>query len=131
MLSNADVASQLSVETGNVRIFRHRSLKRIHKEFAGRCAAKDISISCSEDFLTEIWKEQRLSCIKRSTLGAFLLEDLSPEWFDFVDFHLATIGCHFCCANYKDLCQEQQTSDQREYLRQRIMASTVGFLSKP
>jgi RNA polymerase sigma-70 factor (ECF subfamily) len=129
-LSNADVASQLGVDTGNVRIFKHRSLKRIRKDLAERCATKDISVTYSEDLLTEIWKEQRLSCTKRSTLAAFLLEDLPPEWFDYVDFHLTTIGCHFCRANYKDLCQKQQTSREREELRQRIMASTVGFLSK-
>ncbi len=129
-LSNTDVANQLGVDAGNVRTFRHRSLKHIRNDLAERCGTKDISISCSEDLLTEIWKEQRLSCTKRSTLAAFLLEDLPPEWFDYVDFHLTTMGCHFCRANYKDLCQNQQTSKKREELRQRIMASTVGFLSK-
>ena len=130
-LSNDNVTKQLGVSTGNVRTFKHRSLKHIREDIAQRCGAKDISVSYSEDLLIEIWKEQRLSCPKRSTLGAFLLEDLPPEWFDYVDFHLTTIGCHFCRANYKDLCQKQQTSKQREHLRQRIMASTVGFLSKP
>ena len=43
---------------------------------------------------------------------------------------LAMHGCHFCRASFKDL-QEQQTGKQQEYLRQRIMSSTVGFLSKP
>lgn len=129
-LSNVDAARQLNVDAGKVRTFKHRCLKRIRKNIAERCPTTDISISYSEDLLTEVWEDQRLSCIKRSILGAFLLEDLSPEWFDYVDFHLATMGCHFCRASFKDLQEEQQTSRQQEHLRQRIIASTVGFLSK-
>jgi hypothetical protein len=56
-----------------------------------------------------------------------LLETLPPEWFDYVDFHLTTVGCHFCRASFKDL-QEQQNSRFDEVLRDRIMTSTVGFL---
>ena len=129
-LSNSEIAKQLNVDDGPVRVFKHRCLKRIREDVAGRYPATDISISYSEGLLTEIWQEQRLSCIKRSTLAAFLLEDLSPEWFDYVDFHLTIMGCHFCRASFKDL-QEQQTGKQQEYFRQRIMNSTVGFLSKP
>ncbi|UCE46356.1 MAG: sigma-70 family RNA polymerase sigma factor [Phycisphaerales bacterium] len=130
-LSSVDIAKQLGVQAGSVRTFKHRCLKRIREDFARRCATADYSASYSEDLLTAIWEEQRLSCIKRSTLGAFLLESLSPEWFDYVDFHLSTMGCHFCRASYKDLQEEQQMSKRREYLRERILASTVGFLSKP
>lgn len=130
-LSSVDIAKQLGVEAGQVRTFKHRCLKRIRDDVAGRCAATKHSVSHSEDTLTEIWEEQRLSCIKRSNLGAFQLESLPPEWFDYVDFHLTTMGCHFCRASYKDLQEEQQMSRKREHLRQRILASTVGFLSKP
>ncbi len=129
-LSNVDIARQLNVSGGVVRIFRHRCLKRIRQDLAKRRPETDISTSSSENLLTEIWEEQRLSCLKRSTLAAFLLEDLSPEWFDYVDFHLTTMGCHFCRASFKDLREQQQTSKQQEYLRQRIMTSTIGFLSK-
>ena len=129
-LSNIDIAKQLNVSGGAVRVFRHRCLKRIREDLAKRHPETNISASCPEDLLTEIWEDQRLSCLKRSTLAAFLLEDLSPEWFDYVDFHLTTMGCHFCRASFKDLREQQQTSIQQEDLRQRIMASTVGFLSK-
>ncbi len=129
-LSNVDIARQLNVRGGAVRIFRHRCLKRIRADLAKRHPETDISTSDSENLLTDIWEEQRLSCLKRSTLAAFLLEDLSAEWFDYVDFHLTTMGCHFCRASFKDLREQQQTSRQQEDLRQRIMASTIGFLSK-
>ncbi|MHC4117726.1 MAG: RNA polymerase sigma factor [Planctomycetota bacterium] len=129
-LSNKDVARQLSMETGQVRTFKHRSLKRIRRDVAQRYSAKDITISYSEDLLTAIWEEHRLSCIKRSTLSAFLLEDLPPEWFDYVDFHLTTMGCHFCRASFKDL-QAEQAGKRQDHLRHRILASTVGFLPRP
>ena len=85
-------------------------------------------MSFSEDLLTEVWEAQRLSCPNRSTLGAFLLETLSAEWFDYVDFHLTTLGCHSCRASFKDL-QEQQDREQRTSFRRRILTSTAGFLS--
>ena len=128
-LSNIDIAKQLNVNAGVVRIFKHRCLKSIRNEVAERYPTMDFSTSYTDNLLTEIWEEQRFSCIKRSTLAAFLLEDLPPEWFDYVDFHLTTMGCLFCRANFKDL-QEEQMSKQQEHLRQCILASTVGFLSK-
>jgi RNA polymerase sigma factor (sigma-70 family) len=129
-LSNIDIARQLNVNAGVVRTFKHRCLKSIRDEVAERYSATDFSTSYSDNLLTEIWEEQRLSCLKRSTLAAFLLENLPPEWFDYVDFHLTTMGCLFCRANFKDLQEEQWTSKQHQYLQQRIIASTVGFLSK-
>jgi len=109
----------------------YRCLKRIREDLARRYSKTDISASYSENTLTEIWEEQCLSCLKRGTLAAFLLEDLSPEWFDYVDFHLTAMGCHFCRASFKDLQGQQQTGGLQEDLGQRIMASTIGFLSKP
>jgi RNA polymerase sigma factor (sigma-70 family) len=123
-----DIAKLLKLDDGLVRVVKHRCLEGIRADIARHEAMKDVSLSYSEDLLTEIWESQRLSCPKRSTLGAFLLESLSPEWFDYVDFHLTTMGCHFCRASFKDL-QEQQTGEQQTQFRQRILTSTVGFLS--
>ena len=127
-LASKDVAGLLKIDEGLVRVMKHRCLKRIREAVAASEPLKDMSVSYSEDLLTEIWESQRLSCPKRSTLGAFLLESLSPEWFDYVDFHLTTMGCHFCRASFKDL-QEQQTSEQHTQFRRQILNSTVGFLS--
>ncbi len=129
-LRNKDAAKLLNLNAGLVRVVKHRCLKQIRTHVLERCAESDVSFSCSEDLLTQIWESHRLSCPKRSTLGAFLLENLPLEWFDYVDFHLATIGCHFCRASFKDL-QEQQNGRQQESFRQRVMTSTVGFLAKP
>jgi RNA polymerase sigma factor (sigma-70 family) len=127
-LAGKETAKLLQMDEGLVRVVKHRCLKSIREAVAANDAIRDLSVSFSEDMLTEVWGSQRLSCPKRSTLGAFLLESLSPEWFDYVDFHLATMGCHFCRASFKDL-QEQQTSGQQTQFRQQILNSTIGFLS--
>jgi len=127
-LPNVDVGRLLKLDEGMVRVMKHRCLKRIRREITEDGSLKDLSIAYSDDLLTEIWESQRLSCPKRSTLGAFLLETLSPEWFDYVDFHLTTMGCHFCRASFKDL-REQRASEQHTQFRDRILNSTIGFLS--
>lgn len=126
---NKDVARLLAIDDGFVRVIKHRCLKRIREYCLKLCQPGDRSFCCSEDLLTETWESHRLSCPKRSTLGAFLLETLEAEWFDFVDFHLATVGCRFCRASFKDL-QEQRNNHQQDGFSQRIMTSTVGFLSQ-
>lgn len=127
-LASKEAAKLLDMDQGLVRVVKHRCLKFIREAVAASDAIGDLSVSFSEDLLTEVWESQRLSCPKRSTLGAFLLESLSPEWFDYVDFHLTTMGCHFCRASFKDL-QEQHTSQQQTQFRQQILNSTIGLLS--
>jgi RNA polymerase sigma-70 factor, ECF subfamily len=127
-LPNREVAKLLGLKNGLIRVIKHRCLKQIRDDVIQFCGSADVSFSYSEDLLTEVWESHRLSCPKRSTLGAFLLETLPPKWFDYVDFHLTTVGCHFCRASYKDL-QERQNGREQERFRQRIMTSTIGFLS--
>jgi len=127
-LAGKEAARLLQMDEGLVRVVKHRCLKSIREAVAASDAIRDLSVSFSEDMLTEVWAAERLSCPKRSTLGAFLLESLSPEWFDYVDFHLTTLGCHFCRASFKDL-QEQQTNEQHTHFRQQILTSTSGLLS--
>jgi RNA polymerase sigma factor (sigma-70 family) len=126
---SSDTARLLGVEEGLVRVFKHRCLQQIRAKVTKSGRGTAPAPTPSEDLLTEIWESSRLSCPKRSTLGAFLLESLDPEWFDYVDFHLTTLGCHFCRASFKDL-QDQQETEQKTMFRQRVLASTVGFLSR-
>jgi hypothetical protein len=70
-----------------------------------------------------------LSCPGRETLNEFLHESLSPQWFDYVDFHLTTLGCHFCRASYKDL-QERHAGDRDTRFQRRVMNTTIALLTK-
>jgi RNA polymerase sigma factor (sigma-70 family) len=125
-LSTAAVSELLKIEEASVRVFKHRCLKQLHENIESLNATPDFSYTNIENLLKEVWESRRLTCPKRSTLGAFLLEQLDPEWFDYIDFHLTTLGCHFCRANLKDL-KQKKTIEELQF-RERIMASTVGFL---
>jgi RNA polymerase sigma factor (sigma-70 family) len=125
-VSTSTVAEILKMEETTVRVFKHRCLKQLHENIESLNAPPDFLHANLENLLKEVWEIQRLTCPKRSTLGAFLLEKLDPEWFDYIDFHLTTLGCHFCRANLKDL-KQKKTLEERQF-RDRIMASTIGFL---
>jgi hypothetical protein len=64
-------------------------------------------------------------------VGAFLLGTLDKDWHDYVDFHLNTLGCHYCRANLDDLKRQNAENNSPRSLHVRIMESTIGFLNKP
>jgi len=136
-LRNKDIAEVAGVRENHVAVTKHRYLKQLAEHMAtvlgNLSAATDnafLTVEGADDMLCEIWQERRLSCLKRSTVGAYLLGTLDPDWHDYVAFHLNRLGCQFCRANLDDL--EQQTRDEgNRRLHDRIMESTVGFLKKP
>ena len=127
-ISGADTARFLNMESETVRVFKHRCLKKVREDVASLDISMDSQFANFENLLTEIWESQRLSCPKRSTIGAFLLEKLEPEWFDYIDFHLTTLGCHFCRANLKDL-KHQRKTDEEQLFKKQILSSTIGFFT--
>jgi len=130
---NGEVARILGVSSNQVGVFKYRCLKQIRQSVvrSGGPSPDDESAGREiEDLLTEIWQSQRLSCPKRSTVGGYVLGTLERPWQAYVDFHLNTLGCHFCRANLEDL-KPQTAEEAPPVLRARIMESTVGFLKKP
>lgn len=85
-----------------------------------------------ESTLGQIWREEGLSCPKRSTLGRYLLDALEPAWREYIDFHVGNAACERCNANLDDL-RTEDLADQEAMLRfrERCFASSVGFLSRP
>ena len=129
-LSNTDIAKIVEVPEKNIAVLKHRCLKQV-RELVGRSKLSEDSMGGEfEDMLTEVWEARRLSCPKRSTIGAYLLETLDNKWYEYVGFHLNTLGCQFCRANLEDL-KEQTADDESQNIQARIMESTVGFLHKP
>lgn len=133
-LRNRDIAKVLDLDERLVALLKHRFLKRIAAGVASRRVAagdlgEDVESAAPPDdsLLTELWEEQRPSCPKRSTLGAFLLGTLDGGWRDYVDFHVNRLGCRFCVANLADLDPPPDPA-RRAALADRIMQSTVGFL---
>jgi RNA polymerase sigma factor (sigma-70 family) len=127
-LSNSDVAAALKIDSGRVGVLKCRWIKQI-KSNLETIEAAEFSETDLEGLLSQIWQQYRPSCPKRSTIGAFLLKTLDPDWQSYVGFHINVLGCHFCKANYQDLLDQNQKKGA-DRLQQRIMESTVGFLQK-
>ncbi|HUS91446.1 MAG TPA: sigma-70 family RNA polymerase sigma factor [Phycisphaerae bacterium] len=131
-LANKEVGKVSGVNEKQIALIKHRSLHRIRDKVAAELRPRGLTRLGEEDpvhseaMLTEVWESLRLSCPKRSTIGAYHLGTLEEAWQDYVDFHLKQLGCRFCLANLADL--KQQDSRKSEALQERIMQSTVGFL---
>jgi RNA polymerase sigma factor (sigma-70 family) len=128
-LSNKDVGRIMDMNEKAIALIKHRSLKQIRTHVESSNIPVGPSSAELENILTETWEYQRPSCPKRSTIGAYLLGTLDEDWNNYVDFHVNTLGCKFCRANYEDL-KAQSGKSQSKKLRERIMESTAGFLSK-
>ena len=133
-LRNKEVASIAEVSANHVALVKHRSIKQIQAGLARHAhtaaATADDHFELPDALLSQIWQEDRLSCLKRSTIGAYLLGTLDAPWSPYVAFHLDRLGCAFCRANYEDLKEKTRDDRQPEQLRRRILESTVGFLKK-
>jgi hypothetical protein len=78
-----------------------------------------------------VWRRARLSCPTREQLGSFLLQALDPDYQDYVEFHLRTVGCPYCVANLTDLqARQQEAGPQTQQRRRRFFQSSAGLLQK-
>jgi RNA polymerase sigma factor (sigma-70 family) len=147
-LRNKDIAQAVGVRENQVGVLKHRVIDRI-RQHVQRASARSgdrkgavagaaplphgrgsALFEPPDELLSRLWQEERLSCLKRSTIGAYLLGTLDEPWHDYVAFHLDRLGCQFCRANLEDL-RAQTEVDTGSAFRDRIMQSTVGFLSRP
>jgi len=129
-LSNRDAAKIMNLSEGRIAVVKHRCIKHVRRQIAGLESSFDSTPYDLEGMLKHIWQSYRLSCPKRSTIGAYLLETLDDNWHEYVRFHLNRLGCRFCLANLEDLRQKGREKDSQD-IYARIMESTVGFLQKP
>ncbi len=129
-LSNHDIAQIMNLKEKNIALIKHRCLKKVRNNVAKLKMSMEPLSDNFENMLNEVWQQQRLSCPKRSTIGAYLLETLDKDWRSYVEFHLDKLGCHYCLASLEDL-RRQTAENKSSALHVRIMESTVGFLHKP
>ncbi len=80
------------------------------------------------NIFARIWREERLSCLSRSTLGGYLLGTLSAEVKDYVEFHLDVLGCPYCRSNLDDLREESEAAQTQAERKVRLFESSVGYL---
>jgi RNA polymerase sigma-70 factor (ECF subfamily) len=132
-LRNKEVAADLEMTETAVAGVKFRVLERWRELTGAGNAGHDWQEAdlASTSTVARIWREEGISCPKRSTLGRHLLGALDDEWSTFIEFHAASAGCDRCNANLDDL-RSEDARDQasHEQLRERCFASSVGFLSK-
>jgi len=132
-MRNKEVAEDLDMTETAVAGVKFRVLERWrqltqHADTLHEWREADLA---STSTVAKIWREEGVSCPKRSTLGRYLLGALDDEWQSYVEFHADVGACDRCLANLDDLRnEEQEEEDARAKLRDRCFASSVGFLSR-
>jgi len=127
---NLDVADLLDMDQKAVAGVKFRAIQRLRKllDAADANALASMDETCAEMTVARVWREHRLTCLKRGTLGSYLLGVLEDPWRSYTQFHLDVVGCPMCLANLNDL-QDEQTGAPRP-LTDSIFATSVGFLSR-
>ena len=127
-----DAAAAALTSEPTVTRIRAEAIERLAR-LARRHPRSDPSLAIFEGdedpsgLLSQVWRENMLSCLKRSTLGAYSLGVLEPDWKDYATFHLETVRCEVCAANLDDIRAGEASSRQ---VRDRLFASSIGFLRK-
>jgi RNA polymerase sigma-70 factor (ECF subfamily) len=132
-LRNKEVAEDLGLTETAVAGIKFRVLEEWRRLTEAAPAAHEWSDAdlADDSTLAAIWRDEGISCLKRTTLGRHLLGALDDDWNSYVDFHVQQAACPRCQANLDDLHEEdQRNASQHERLRERCFASSVGFLSQ-
>ena len=79
----------------------------------------------------EIWQRNGLSCPTRSELSGYLLQVLSADQRNYIEFHLLTVGCRRCQANLRDLEEHASAASEAPGRRKRFFESSAGLLGQP
>jgi RNA polymerase sigma factor (sigma-70 family) len=129
-LRNKEIAGMMGLNEFQISGLKHRILESLREEMKRAFGSREAGPEAfSDSLLSDIWQEQRLSCLKRSTIGSFLLGSLEEPWREYAAFHLERLGCSYCLSNLADL-EKQSSAQASGVFRNRILQSTVGFLSR-
>lgn len=132
-LRNKEVAADLDLSEPAVAGIKFRVLGEWRKLARAAATVDEWGEAdlAQDSTLARIWREEGISCLKRSTLGRFLLGALDDDWNTYVEFHVQQGGCGRCLANLDDLREEEaRSAGAHTRLRERFFASSVGFLSR-
>ena len=127
---NLQVAELLDMDQKAVAGIKFRAIQKLQKYIADRDASalECLDESQADVTVAKVWRSHRLTCLKRSTLGSYLLGVLESPWQEYTQFHLDVVGCPICVANLQDLEAEQD--EQPVVSNDQIFQSSVGFLSR-
>lgn len=128
---NLDIAELLDMDQKAVAGVKFRAIQKLQKFLAesGPTPVDWEDEAVAEVTVARVWRKQRLTCLKRSTLGAYLLHVLEEPWRGYTQFHLDVVGCPMCVANLDDL-QAEQDEEPAAVDTERYFQSSVGFLKR-
>ena len=132
-LRNKEVAADLGLTEPAVAGIKFRVLEQWRRLTLADRQVHDWQEAdlAADSTVARIWREEGISCLKRSTLGRSLLGALDEDWNHYIDFHVHQADCDRCNANLEDLrSEDERDAEWREQLRERCFASSVGFLSR-
>lgn len=131
-MRNKEVAADLDLTETAVAGIKFRVLedwRKLTQEAAAGHVWQEADLA-RDSSMARIWREEGISCLKRSTLGRYLLGALDDDWDLYIDFHVEQAACDRCLANLEDLREEdRRDAAERERFRERCFASSIGFLS--
>jgi RNA polymerase sigma-70 factor (ECF subfamily) len=126
---NLRVAELLDLDQKAVAGIKFRAIQKLQKFLgeADESALAALNEASADVTVARVWRERRLTCLKRSTLQAHLLGVLEEPWLSYTQFHLDVVGCPMCLANLQDL-EEEEVAEGLPRATEQIFASSVGFL---
>ncbi|MFO0974493.1 MAG: sigma-70 family RNA polymerase sigma factor [Phycisphaerae bacterium] len=134
-LRNKEAADRLGRDEKSVAGVKFRCLSRL-REFLeeiraqrGPQAVLDDDALSSDAVVCRVWRTHRLTCLKRSTIGSYLLGVLDEPWQSFTRYHLEEVRCLMCQANLEDLSAESADAAPAAD-HERVFQSSIGFLSR-
>ncbi len=129
-MRNLDIAALLDMDQKAVAGIKFRAIQRLQKYLSERDDPKAAALpdDSADVTVARVWRDHRLTCLKRSTLGSYLLGVVDDPWKSYVAFHLDVVTCPMCLANLADLELEESTEPQRS--ADEIFQSSIGFLSR-
>ncbi|MBU0717734.1 MAG: sigma-70 family RNA polymerase sigma factor [Planctomycetes bacterium] len=127
---NLDVAELLDMDQKAVAGVKYRAIQKLQKFLTDTdpAAVAGLDEAHAEVTVSRVWREHRLTCLKRSTLGSYLVGVLEEPWLSYTQFHLDVVGCPMCVANLNDL--EAEREDDAGARVEQIFQSSIGFLSR-
>jgi RNA polymerase sigma factor (sigma-70 family) len=115
-----EVAERMGLTAVQVTRVKHAALDFLRNRVHHLAPLEDFS-------LKTLWEENLFSCLKRSTLGAYVMSLLPPDLRDYIAFHVDIIACPYCQANLQDMKEE---SAKLPELKNRILATSTPFLRR-
>jgi len=127
---NLEVAELLDMDQKAVAGVKFRAIQKLQKYLTQLepDALACLDESAADVTVARVWREHRLTCLKRSTLGSYLMGVLEEPWVGYTQFHLDVVACPMCLANLADLEEEEEEWSAAD--TERMFASSVGFLKR-